>query len=56
MLRFAGERLKKPRQMDVDIWQFLTLFPWHIAYRMRPVECAEGNFGTACRYAAKTGG
>lgn len=44
MLRFTGEYLKKPRQMDVDIWQFLTLFPRQTAYRMRPVECAEGEF------------
>lgn len=44
MLRFAGEYLKKPRRMDVDIWQFLMLFPRHAAYRIRPVECAEGEF------------
>lgn len=44
MLKFTEVYLRKSRQMNVDVWQFLTLFPRHTAYRMRPVECGEGKF------------
>ncbi len=44
MFRFAAEYIKKPHKMDIDIWQFLTIFPVRKAFRVRPVECAEGEY------------
>lgn len=44
MLEFAGGYAAKDHQMTVDIWQFLMLFPQKKAYRMRPVECARGEY------------
>ncbi len=44
MFRFAAEYIKKPHKMDIDIWQFLTILPVRKAFRVRPVECAEGEY------------
>ncbi|MBQ3507364.1 MAG: radical SAM protein [Clostridia bacterium] len=44
MLKFVGEYVQDEHQMDVDIWQFLSLFPRRKAYRMRPVECECGEY------------
>lgn len=44
MLEFVGEYVTDEHQMDVDIWQFLTLFPQRKAYRMRPMECGCGEY------------
>lgn len=44
MFDFAEKYIRKPRDMDIDIWQFLTLFPKDRAFRIRPVECAEGEY------------
>lgn len=44
MYDFAVEYIKQPRKMDIDIWQFLTVFPQSRAFRVRPVECAEGEY------------
>ena len=44
MFKFAGEYSKAPHKMDIDIRQFLTLFPGEKAFRVRLVECAEGEY------------
>lgn len=44
MFAFAEKYIQKPRKMDIDIWQFLTIFPAGKAFRVRPVECAEGEY------------
>ena len=44
MYDFAAEYIREPRKMEVDIWQFLTVFPQSRAFRVRPVECAEGEY------------
>lgn len=44
MFEFSAEYAKEPHKMNVDIWQFLTIFPAHKAFRVRPVECAEGEY------------
>lgn len=44
MFGFAAEYIKEPHKMDVDIWQFLTIHPSHKTFRVRPVECAEGEY------------
>lgn len=44
MYEFSAEYSKEPHKMDVDIWQFLTIFPSSKAFRVRPVECAEGEY------------
>lgn len=44
MLAFAGEYAAQPHRMDIDIWQLVSLFPEEKAYRMRPVECAAGEY------------
>lgn len=44
MYEFAAEYTKEPHKMDIDIWQFLTIFPSNKAFRVRPVECAEGDY------------
>lgn len=38
MLTFTGEFLKKPRQMEIDIWQFLEFWPESRRYHLRPAE------------------
>lgn len=44
MLEFAADYIKQDRRMDIDIWQFLSLFPKRRAYRARPVECGIGEY------------
>lgn len=44
MLEFVAEYLKTPRKMSLDIWQFLTLYPRQRAFRLRPIECADGEY------------
>ncbi len=44
MFELAAEYIKLPHKMDIDIWQFLTIFPKQRAFRIRPVECAEGEY------------
>lgn len=44
MLDFAAGYAKEPHKMDIDIWQFLTLLPSTRSYRVRPVECGEGEY------------
>jgi len=44
MLEFVGEYIKEDHAMEIDIWQFLTLFPHSKSYRMRPVECGGGAY------------
>lgn len=44
MFDFAEKYTQKPHKMDIDIWQFLTIFPSTAAFRVRPVECGEGEY------------
>lgn len=44
MYEFSAEYSKETHKMDVDIWQFLTIIPGNKAFRVRPVECAEGEY------------
>lgn len=44
MYEFTAEYAKEPHKMIIDIWQFLTIFPKGNAFRVRPVECAEGEY------------
>ena len=44
MLDFISEYKEKTDSMDLDIWQFASLFPQSRSFRMRPVECAEGEY------------
>lgn len=44
MFEFAADYIKNTHKMDIDIWQFLTIFPGKKAFRVRPVECAEGEY------------
>ena len=44
MFDFAEKYTQKPHKRDVDIWQFLTIFPSTAAFRVRPVECGEGEY------------
>lgn len=44
MLDFASEYIWENHGMIIDIWQFLTLMPGIKSYRMRPVECEDGEY------------
>ena len=44
MLEFTRAYAAEDHRMKIDIWQFLTLFPGQKSYRMRPVECACGEY------------
>lgn len=44
MFEFAAGYTKEPHKTDIDIWQFLTIFPSTKTFRVRPVECAEGEY------------
>lgn len=37
MTHFASQYVAQKRQMQIDIWQFLTLFPKQKVYRYRPI-------------------
>lgn len=44
MLAFASAYRQEAHGMAVDIWQFLTMMPNAKSYRMRPMECGEGEY------------
>ena len=44
MLDLVSEYKEKIKNMSLDIWQFADLFPQSRSFRMRPVECAEGEY------------
>lgn len=44
MLEFVGDYIREEHRMNIDIWQFLTLFPKNRAWRARPVECGSGEY------------
>ena len=44
MLAFAVEFARGERRMDIDIWQFLKLYPHRKAYRASPVMCGDGEY------------
>lgn len=44
MFEFAKKYIEKPRKMNVDIWQYLQIFPTFKSFRARPVDCAEGEY------------
>ena len=44
MLDFAREYMDSGMQMDIDIWQFLRLFPRSKSLSIMPVSCAEGEY------------
>ena len=44
MYEFTAEYSKEQHKMTIDIWQFLTIFSDIRAFRVRPVECAEGEY------------
>lgn len=44
MLEFAADYINQDHRMDIDIWQFLSLFPKRRAWRARPVECGIGEY------------
>lgn len=44
MLEFASEYVKTDCRMDIDIWQFIDIFPKTKSYRPRSIECNEGEY------------
>lgn len=44
MLDFTKGYIARPRQMSVDIWQFLQLDPVHFQYHHRPAELGCGRY------------
>jgi len=44
MLEFVGGYIKEDCKMNIDIWQFLTLYPKSKTFRARPVECGIGEY------------
>lgn len=44
MLKFVENYIAEEHDMDIDIWQLITLFPSYKTYRMRPVECGIGEY------------
>ena len=44
MLDFSEEYQKLNLHMDIDIWQFLRLYPKKKSYHIVPVACAEGEY------------
>lgn len=44
MLKFASVYKDKIENMSLDIWQFASIFPQSRRYRMRAVECGEGEY------------
>ncbi len=43
MFAFLREYIKKPRHMDLDIWQVATVWAESRSFRARPVECRQGE-------------
>ncbi len=44
MLAFAKEYIASGMKMEIDIWQFLRLYPETESFRIVPVTCAEGEY------------
>lgn len=44
MYEFTAEYVRERHKMEIDIWQFLTILPGSRAFRVRPVEYAEGEY------------
>ena len=44
MLAFAEAYIADKHQMNIDIWQFMSIFPNSRSYRMRPIECGIGEY------------
>ena len=44
LLPFGKEYLDSGRKMNVDIWQFLRLYPARKAYSLSPIACSAKNF------------
>ena len=44
MLLFLQEYVKLDSAMELDIWQFVHLSPGGRSYRIRPMECSEGEY------------
>lgn len=44
MLKLVSEYIKEDSQMNVDIWQMMTVLPTQKAYRIRCVECGIGEY------------
>ncbi len=44
MLDFTRDYLAQPRRMEVDVWQFLQLWPERMVYHLRPAELGCGTY------------
>lgn len=44
LLAFAEEYIKSEMKMEIDVWQFLHLYPTGKNFRIVPVECSEGEY------------
>ena len=44
MLEVVSEYIKEEHCMNLDIWQFMTIYPKSKQYRLRPVECEIGKY------------
>lgn len=44
MLEFAEAYIADRHQMNIDVWQFMSIFPNSRSYRMRPIECGIGEY------------
>ena len=44
LLKFAQEYTSSGISMDIDIWQFLRLYPKNRSFRIVPVACAKGGY------------
>lgn len=44
MLKVVSEYIKEEHQMNLDIWQMITVFPKDKRYRIRSVECGIGEY------------
>ena len=44
MLAFAKEYIGSGMKMDIDIWQYLRLYPGSKSFSIVPVACAEGEY------------
>jgi len=44
MLEFAKEYMDSGMEMNIDIWQFMRLFPKHHSYEIVPIACNKKDF------------
>ena len=44
MLAFAKDYLQSGMKMEIDIWQFLRIYPESGSFRIVPVSCADGEY------------